>query len=306
MISGTHSLKLTSATYLVSRDANQLCFLFFAKHRVARSAAIATRSSYRLLTTQRTNSNENFPPPPPPPSLSPQERKGNQSQESDHNLSHEARSAGHDIELFRDSQQFSIRMMLGVSFVNAAYWGSSVIHSVLYKGIVVDGINLAGDPTWGYVGMFATGFLLFFSRSFAHHSCYRCYESADRKRIGFQVHTMLGNPGRKFEVAIGNARFASNKKYTALGSNVIGAELGKGGFLSSVMRTSMVPIRVEGIAGNILLDQYGTFNNDKRLIQLVERGSPTATLDKEVDSKDQRTALRKASHRSRSKHSMKK
>ncbi|KAJ1406547.1 hypothetical protein B484DRAFT_404116, partial [Ochromonadaceae sp. CCMP2298] len=77
--------------------------------------------------------------------------------------------------LYRETQQFTVRMMLGVSGVNFLYWGSQVVNSIVYKGVVVQGIDLGGDPMWSLVGSFATGLIVFFTRSYAHHSVYQAY-----------------------------------------------------------------------------------------------------------------------------------
>ena len=185
--------------------------------------------------------------------------------------------------LYKESQQLTIRMMLGVSVVNAVFWSNQLVQYALYNNIVIQGINLGGDPTWAYFGSFATAAIIYFSRTYAHHSVYQCYESQDGKRIGFQVHTLWGYPGRKFEVGIGNARFLS--KSNPIMVNVYGIEDNNSsssnkGVVSHLLKTTMIPIAVDGFKGNLLLDEHGLYSNKQRLAELlsVDKG-------KEVDSK---------------------
>ena len=53
------------------------------------------------------------------------------------------------------------------------------------------------------------------------------YETPDGRRLGFQMHNMMGFPGKKVEANIGNVRLANTVSYN-LGSD------------------SFVPLRVEG------------------------------------------------------------
>lgn len=79
------------------------------------------------------------------------------------------------------------------------YWGSHLLHSLMHKGEVVHGINLSIEPWWGLVGTFFTFMIAFLARSYAHGAIIQAYESADGKRLGFQLHNMAGFPGRKIE-----------------------------------------------------------------------------------------------------------
>lgn len=147
----------------------------------------------------------------------------------------------------------------------------------MYKNVVVQGISLAGDPMWGSFGLLCTGGFLWFTKSYANHTAYQCYQTADGKRIGFQTHTMLGKPGRRFEVNVGNAKFlqrvnditrthAEREAYAAKNSGIV----------NKVMSTSYVPASVKGFQGNLLLDSEGTFYNKDRLISLFDAPVPIA------------------------------
>jgi hypothetical protein len=59
------------------------------------------------------------------------------------------------------------------------------------------------------------------------------YETPDGRRLGFQMHNMMGFPGKKIEANIGNVRLANTVSYN-LGSD------------------SFVPLRIEG---EILTDE---------------------------------------------------
>lgn len=191
-----------------------------------------------------------------------------------------------DTLLYKESQQLTIRMMLGVSVVNAVFWSNQLVQYALYRDVVIQGINLGGDPTWAYFGSIATGAIVYFSRTYAHHSIYQCYESQDSMRIGFQVHTILGYPGRKFEVKIGTARFIS--KSNPIMSSVYGDDdsnitNSKKGVLNHLLKTSMIPIVVDGFQGNLLLDEHGFYTDKKRLAELL-----SVDTKKMVDSKQMR------------------
>ena len=159
----------------------------------------------------------------------------------------------------------------------------------MYKDMVVQGINLAGDPMWGSFGAFATGFFLYFARTFAHHSIFQCYETADHKRIGFQMHTMFGKPGRKFEVSIGNARFIARNNAMTRTTEEEEAMKGRGAIFSKILSTSLVPVVVNGFQGNALFDAEGKFYDKDRLVTLLLE--PQAV--KKAEPKDVRQDWRK-------------
>ncbi len=142
----------------------------------------------------------------------------------------------------------------------------------------MQGIDLAGtDPLWGYFGVAATGLIVYFTRHFAHHVVYQSYISSDGKRIGFQVHNIFGNPGRKFEVSIGKAKFLSpNTSLVDTSGNKT--------FVKNLFNSSFVPLRVEGITGNVLVDKEGLAQSPaEKLIEILKQGENV-----QVDSKEQR------------------
>lgn len=131
---------------------------------------------------------------------------------------------------------------------------------------------------WGYFGVAATGLIVYFTRHFAHHVVYQSYLTGDGKRVGFQVHNILGNPGRKFEVSIGNAKFLSPN--TALVENA-----GNKSFIKNLFNSSLIPLRVEGVQGNVLVDKEGLAQEPAiKLIEILSKGQAA-----QVEPKVQRT-----------------
>ena len=132
---------------------------------------------------------------------------------------------------------------------------------------------------WGYVGAAGTVAIFYATREYSNHAAYYVYETADGKRIGMQMHTMLGFPGRKIEASIGNVRLANTL-------------LATGG-------SSYVPLRVEGVDKNVLIDRDGTYYANGRLHELLKIGGPggnrggsasesSSRVSAPVDSKEKR------------------
>mmetsp|Transcript_10212 Transcript_10212/g.16762 ORF Transcript_10212/g.16762 Transcript_10212/m.16762 type:complete len:265 (-) Transcript_10212:341-1135(-) len=243
---------------------------------------IAHRLSPNMISAQRLvffSSTSDARPPGPPPSID-----------------DEYLNPGEKL-LYRETQQFTVRMMLGVSGVNFLYWGSQIANCIFYRGIVIEGIDLGGDPTWAMVGSFATGLFVFFSRSYAHHSVFQCYESQDGERLGFQMHTILGRPGRKIEVGLGKARFISPPTALLEGKE-IAEEKANQSVVSSLLKTSMIPVSIDGFEGNALFDEGGKYYDKHRLVELLSK--PINEI-RGVDEKDSRTAWKKQVSKSRKK-----
>jgi hypothetical protein len=148
----------------------------------------------------------------------------------------------------------------------------------MFDGKVVQGIDLAGDPMWGYVGSAATGLFFFLSRRFAHHMVYESYLTPDEKRIGIQVHTAFGNPGKKYEIPLGKIQFLE-KDFKLEGAQK----------RSMFMSSSMVPLKIEGITtGNMLVDRSALHAYNYRFVDLLTK--PDILIK---DEKTQRTEWKK-------------
>ena len=162
-------------------------------------------------------------------------------------------SAAGEKLLYEGPQTFQIRMMFGVGCVNVLYWTYYMSTCYLYKDVVHHGIAFGGDPSWGYIGMAGTVIIFYCTREYSQHAAYYAYETADGKRLGFQLHTMLGFPGRKIEASIGNVRLANT--------------------MSSGMGSSFIPLRVEGVGKNVLIDRDCTYYANGRLMELLKVGN---------------------------------
>lgn len=161
--------------------------------------------------------------------------------------------------------------------------------------MVVEGIDLAGDPTWGYVGCAATVGFLFFTRHFAHHTIHRAYLIEEGKRMRLQVHTMLGSPGKTYEIGTGVARFLSNKQQEdvmkELADDKIAEKSENPSFATRVMESTFVPIRVPGVNSNLVVDKYGLKEYDQTFARML--GAPQETIATIVHGKEERKLWRK-------------
>jgi hypothetical protein len=108
--------------------------------------------------------------------------------------------------------------------------------------------------------------MFYVTKQYSHHAVSSCYETVDGERLGFQMHNIFGQPGRKIEVRVGNASMLdpSNSKKTTLGS-------------------SYIPLRVKGVDRNVLIDESGEYLVDDaqggvRLFGLLSSGSTEFSL----------------------------
>lgn len=193
--------------------------------------------------------------------------------------------------LYEGSQETTTRLMFSASCFNAVYWTYYSISAYYYQGVVIQGIEMGGDPRWGMAGAFGTGLMMYFTKEFAHHAARKAYETADGNRIGFVMHNILGGLGKKVEVHVGNARVINRK-----GGSTFGA--------------SLIPVRVKGLGKNVLLDDKGSFYEHRRLFDLLEAGNATSgqaggilggdddeAFPSKVQSKDERFQKRKDTYK---------
>lgn len=134
--------------------------------------------------------------------------------------------------------------------------------------MVVKGISLGGDPTWGVFGVVASTGLLFMSGHYAHQSVYRVYLTSNNQRIGFQVHTIFGYPGKKYEMQLGNARLVNRKQvqeFSNTNAKISDFQEGKSGFLNS----SLIPIQVPTKNTNLVIDRSGLRPGDRRVLDAL-------------------------------------
>ena len=178
--------------------------------------------------------------------------------------------------LYLANQELTCRVMLSAASFNLFYWSYYLTNCWYYQDVVVQGVHLGGDFRWGVFGAFGTGLMYWVTQQYAHHAVSKCYESPDGLRLGFQMHTMLGRPGRKVECSVGNAYILDRAKKQA----------------ASAFGSSYVPLRVKGIDKNILIDRTGSFFVPKGgeeqerplplLMQLLQRGEESRAQSTDV------------------------
>ncbi len=91
--------------------------------------------------------------------------------------------------------------------------------------------------------------------------------SEDKKRIGFQVHNILGLPGNKYEVALGKAHFLNPLDLKSDGRK-------------GLMASAYAPVKVDGINRNLLFDKDGFLDMKSPAIAALS-GSQTVVESKQ-------------------------
>ena len=170
-------------------------------------------------------------------------------------------------------------------------------------------LHAEGDSTWCIIGIAATGFILYVAREYAHASVYQLYETEDKQRLGFQTLTMFGQPGRKVEVPRTLPKFVSPKQVTGFieqlsiqrKTKMFNTEENEGLLKKAWRNTagSTIPIKVEGVKNNILIDKTGTFFHDHDLLDIVSSNHEDG--NKNVEKKDNRTQWQKEVYQKRKK-----
>ena len=95
-----------------------------------------------------------------------------------------------------------------------------------------------------------SGTLLYLTSLYGKYSVYKCFETSDGKRLGLQVHTVFGYPGRIYEFPVGNAVIVPSKT------------------------VGTVSLKVEGFKNNFVFTNEAEFYKNSRLLELLskERG----------------------------------
>lgn len=168
-----------------------------------------------------------------------------------------------DTVLYRGHSNVIVGVMFSVTTLNFLYWTYYIASAYLYKDVIISGINLGGDPIWGALGAFGTGLMCYGTRAYAHHSVYKAYETADGRRLGLQMYTILGLPGRKIEFSHCNVRKAN---------------------VSNYFGSSLIPLRVKNVNYNVLIDKTGTYYEDNKLLHIIDRESDKLDSNKSVSN----------------------
>lgn len=161
-----------------------------------------------------------------------------------------------DLLLYKSSESFTIRLMLGCGLINLVYWPSSMYYSttqVLVKtNTFIDSLQ-AFNPLITGVGVAATGLVLFATTLYAHRSVRIAYENRTTKRLGFQMHNLFGYPGKIIEIKPSNVSIIPTKRVT-----------------------SKVAIKVNGLSHPIVLARDGEYYDKGRLADILN--TPTEAL----------------------------
>jgi hypothetical protein len=182
-----------------------------------------------------------------------------------------------ELPLYTGSHSFEIKTMGFMGCINATYWSYYLYNTVVNQGVIVNGIDLGGDARVAFVGLVGTGLIFYSTHLYATRACNKAWISADRKRLGFQLHTAFGGNGRKIEVPIVQARTINWK---------------------ASEKTQLLPVRIIGLNFNIVLNRTGTYFESSKLLEIladneqrmVATGATQATPD--VDSKEKRIEWR--------------
>lgn len=171
--------------------------------------------------------------------------------------------------------------------------------------MVVEGINLAGDPMWGYIGSLFTGGIYFFTRYFAHHTIYQAHLLDRGKRMRIQVHNAFGDAGKMYEFATGNAELLSKKQQAELAAELHDMERSasnakKPSLVARLMDSSYFPIRVKGINGNCVVDKAGLADYDQKFFQLLCKGQDAKLEIEARERKEMMEAQQQSRHHKKS------
>lgn len=120
--------------------------------------------------------------------------------------------------------------------------------------------GIATEVTCAFIGVG----MVFLTKVYASYAVNTIYITADGKRLGYQVHSFLGKPGRMFEVSLGRSRI------------VDGSDIGP------------VVISIEGFGKNFVVSDREQFYKNQKLQELLSISSVEATTDMLNESKAQR------------------
>ena len=82
----------------------------------------------------------------------------------------EQRDAEGNRVLYHANQELTCRVMLSAASFNLFYWSYYLATCAYYKDVVVQGLNLGGDPRWGFAGAFGTGLMFYVTQQYSHHA----------------------------------------------------------------------------------------------------------------------------------------
>jgi hypothetical protein len=126
--------------------------------------------------------------------------------------------------MYEETSSRNIRAMMFATGVNLTYWGFNATMTI-YNNLEA-GASLGMDMFEG-AGMdtglfFASSALVGATKLYADHSVMKVYENFEANRVGFQVHSILGFPGKYLEVPIGNTTIEDGGKSGMVGVRIVG------------------------------------------------------------------------------------
>lgn len=113
-----------------------------------------------------------------------------------------------NLVLYKGESEFLVRMLFGTATFNLIYWTQYLVYAAYNTDVLMNGIPVAGELKWGYLGLVGTSVMYFMNIYMSRYTIRRVYypASGDANRIGFQMYNMLGFPGRKIETELGNTK----------------------------------------------------------------------------------------------------
>jgi hypothetical protein len=163
--------------------------------------------------------------------------------------------------MYEETSSRNIRAMIVATGINLTYWGfnsSLTIYNNFMAGVPF-GSGIFGGAELDTFLLVASTALVGATKLYADHSVMKVYENFEANRVGFQVHTLLGFPGKYLEVPIGNTAIEDGGK------------------------SGMVGVRVVGMHRPLILPNSDKFRDCEELHELLQRKkvvSPTAKRER--------------------------
>jgi hypothetical protein len=129
----------------------------------------------------------------------------------------------------------------------------------------------------GMVGVIASSFIMWGLNRFGPRMVRIAYESADGKRLGFNMYNFMGSPGRTIEAAHHNVRISKGK----------------------TMSADSLLLDIKGANSPIILDKQADFLQDKKLMNFLLGTLNDESVDDRVVSKEERVSKLKEDYGSR-------
>lgn len=126
--------------------------------------------------------------------------------------------------MYEETSSRNIRAMMLATGVNLTYWGfnsSLTIYKNFEAGVSLGFGTFDGAELDTFL-FFASSALIAATKLYADHSVMKVYENFEANRVGFQVHSLLGFPGKYLEVPIGNTTIEDGGKSGMVGVRVVG------------------------------------------------------------------------------------